>query len=206
VTAGAVFHDGLGTLESVRSALAWYPSDVWLWLLACGWRRVGQEEAFVGRAAEIGDTLGSRIVIGRLVRELMRLTFLIERRYAPYSKWLGSAFRRLEAAEALAAPLRAAIDGNEDGLVAAVEEVARRHNALGLTDEVEPTVRLFHTRPFRVIGGDRFAEACLARVGDPWLRSLPLVGSVDQAADSTDILSYPRRARRLRSLYVSDEP
>ncbi len=130
---------------------------------------------------------------------------MIERRYAPYSKWLGSAFRRLEAAATLEAPLRAALDGDEDGLVEALEDVARRHNALGLTRAVEPAARLFHERPFRVIGGDRFADACRERIRDPWLRSLPLVGSVDQAADSTDVLAYPLRARRLRDLYVPDE-
>jgi len=205
VTAGAVFHDGLGRLEAARRSLAWYPEDVWLWLLACGWRRIGQEEAFVGRAAEVGDALGARIVTARLVRELMRLAFLIERRYAPYSKWLGSAFRRLDAAATREAPLRAALDGDEDGLVEALEDVARRHNALGLTSAVEPAARLFHERPFRVIGGDRFADACRERIRDPWLRSLPLLGSVDQAADSTDVLAYPLRARRLRDLYVPDE-
>jgi hypothetical protein len=204
VTAGAVFHDGLGELEAARSSLAWYPTDVWLWLLACAWRRIAQEEAFVGRAAEVGDLLGSRVVVARLVRELMRLAFLIERRYAPYSKWLGSAFSRLEAAASLEAPLRSALDGDEEGLLAGLEDLARRHIGLGLTPSVEPTVRLFHSRPFRVIGADRFADACRERIRDPWLRSLPLVGSVDQIVDSTDVLSYPQRARRLRGLYAPE--
>jgi hypothetical protein len=92
LTAGAVFHDDLGELAAVREALAWYPDQVWLWLLACQWRRIDQEEPFVGRTAEVGDDLGSRVVAARLVRDLMRLSFLLERRYAPYSKWLGSAF------------------------------------------------------------------------------------------------------------------
>lgn len=61
VTTGAVFHDGLGELDAVRRSLAWYPRDVWLWLLACGWRRIAQEEAFVGRTREADDELGSRI-------------------------------------------------------------------------------------------------------------------------------------------------
>jgi hypothetical protein len=204
VTAGAVFHDRVGELEAARRRLAWYPRDVWLWLLACAWRRLEHEEAFVARAAEVGDTLGSRLIAGRQVRELMRLAFLLERRYAPYSKWLGSAFRQLDAASTLEAPLLAALGGGEDGLVAAFEDVARRHNALGLTRELEPTVRRFHGRPFRVIGAERFADACRERIEDPWLCSLPLVGSVDQATDSTEILTHPQRARRLRNLYRSD--
>ncbi|HSP71545.1 MAG TPA: hypothetical protein VLN26_04200, partial [Gaiellaceae bacterium] len=83
----------------------------------------------------------------------------------------------------------------EEALVAVVEELARRHNALGLTRAVEPTVRLFHTRPFRVLGSHRFVDACLERVTDPWLRSRPLIGGADQWIDSTDALGDPRLAR-----------
>jgi hypothetical protein len=34
VTTGAVFHDGLGELGPLRSRLAYYPTDVWLFILA----------------------------------------------------------------------------------------------------------------------------------------------------------------------------
>jgi hypothetical protein len=76
VTAGAVFHDGLGELEPLRAALAWYPPDVWRYVLACQWRRVAQEEAFVGRTGEVGDELASAVVTARLVRDLVRLALL----------------------------------------------------------------------------------------------------------------------------------
>ena len=49
-----------------------------------------------------------------------------------------------------------------------------------------------------------FVEACLAHVTDPWLRSLPLVGSVDQVADSTDLLSVAGRADHLLALYEGE--
>jgi hypothetical protein len=208
LTAGAVFHDDLGELAAVREAVAWYPDQVWLWLLACPWRRIDQEEPFVGRAAEVGDQLGSRVVATRLVRDLMRLSFLLERRYAPYSKWLGSAFAKLDSHAEIGAAFVDALaaedyDQREAALVAAVEALATRHNALGLTSPVDATVRLFHGRPFRVLGSGRFVDACLARVTDPWLKSLPLVGAIDQFADSTDVLSSPRRFRELGNIYTS---
>jgi hypothetical protein len=209
VARGAVFHDGLGELEPLRRSIEWYPHEVWLWLLACQWRRLDQEEPFVGRAAEVGDELGSRLLAARLIRDLMRLCFLLERRYAPYSKWLGSAFARLDAAREMTPALErvaAATDfaTREEALVEAVERVAARHNALGVTEPVEPTVRLFYDRPFRVLGSRRFVDACLAEVSDSWLRSLPLVGSIDQLADSTDVLSHPPVARRLRHAIYDD--
>jgi hypothetical protein len=206
VTAGPVFRDGLGELASLREALAWYPGEVWLWLLACAWRRLDQEEPFVGRTAEVGDDLGSRILAARLARDVIRLCFLLERRYAPYSKWLGTAFRRLPVADRVGPPLERALaaDGyaaREQGLVEAVTHAAARHNELGVTEPVDPSVRLFHGRPFRVLGSGRFVEACLAAVADPFLRSLPLVGGVDQWVDSTDVLSAPAVARRTASVY-----
>ena len=79
-------------------------------------------------------------------------------------------------------------EAREAALVFAVEELATRHNALGITESVDPSVRLFHSLPFRVLGSSRFVEACLDRVHDPWLRSLPLIGGVDQISDSTDAL------------------
>ena len=209
VTAGEVFHDDLGALTDVRERLTWYPDDVWRYLLGCAWRRIAQEEAFVGRAAEVGDELGSRIVAARLARDVMRLCFLLERRYAPYSKWIGSAFARLDAAHEVRPALERALsaDGYEEreaGLVAAYEGLAGRFNALGVVATVEgPTVRTFHSRPFLVLMADRFADACFAALEDPWLRSLPPIGGVDQYLDSTDAL-YPERARRTGGMLTAE--
>ncbi len=98
LTHGAVFHDDLAVLVPMRAALEWYPDHLWRALLAAQWGRIGQEEAFPGRCAEAGDDLGSRIITSRLVRDLMLLCFLMERSYAPYSKWLGTAFAQLDCA------------------------------------------------------------------------------------------------------------
>jgi hypothetical protein len=208
LTAGAVFHDDLGELAAMREALAWYPDQVWLWLLACQWRRIDQEEPFVGRTAEVGDDLGSHVIAARLIRDLMRLSFLLERRYAPYSKWLGSAFAELDAHAEIGTALEDGLaaedyEQREAALVTAVEALATRHNALGITEPIDTTVRLFHGRPFRVLGSGRFVDACLARVTDPWLKSLPPVGAIDQFADSTDVLSDPQCFRELGDIYAS---
>jgi uncharacterized protein DUF4037 len=206
VVAGAVFADPQGELERVRASLAWYPEQVWRWLLACQWTKISQEEAFVGRSADAGDDLGSAVLAGRIVRELMRLAFLQERRYAPYNKWLGTAFSRLPHAGDLAPSLRKALTATgyaerEAALVTAYERLARAQNALALHDPVDATTRNYHTRPFRVLHADRFAGALAATVADPVLAALPQVGSVDQWIDSTDVLSASGRTRELRWFY-----
>src|SRR3712207_8933590 len=108
MTAGAVFHDDLD-LERVRQRLAYYPRDVWLYLMLAGWWRVHPEVNLVGRAGYVGDELGSSVIGSEIVSGLMRLSFLIERRYAPYSKWFGTAFSELPIAGRLAEPLGRAL-------------------------------------------------------------------------------------------------
>jgi hypothetical protein len=198
-TGGAVFEDTTGELTRARERLRWYPDDVWLYLLGCQWRRIDQEEPFVGRAGEVGDDLGSTVIAARLVRDVMRLCFLIERRHAPYAKWFGTAFARLDCAPTLTPMLRAALSATgwqarEAALVPAYERVAAMFNALGVTEPQEPAVRPFYDRPFRVLGSGRFVDACMARTP---LRRLGYAGSIDQFADSTDVLSSAGTARRL---------
>jgi hypothetical protein len=205
-TAGPVLNDPRGELGRMREALAWYPDDVWLWLLACQWRRIDQEEPFVGRTAEVGDELGSRILAARLARDAKRLCFLLERRYAPYAKWLGSAFRRLDAYATVGPSLEAALAADayperEEALIEAMTALARRHNAAGITEPVDESPGWFHSRPFRVLGSARFVDACLERVTDERLRALPLVGGIDQWVDSTDVLSEPRVLEALAASY-----
>ena len=162
-----MFEDGPGELTRAREQLAWYPDDVWRYVLACQWSRLAQEEAFVGRCGQVGDELGSAVVAARLVRELMRLCFLIEREYAPYSKWLGTAFARLLCAPALLPSLQGALAATdwhtrEGHLAKAFETVAACFNTLRLVDPLDTTVRPFFQRPFLVLDSNRFAAACLA--------------------------------------------
>jgi hypothetical protein len=208
---GAVFHDGPGELTGARARLAWYPRDVWLYVLACQWQRIGQEEAFPGRCAEAGDELGSAVVTARLARDLMRLCLLMHRRYPPYGKWLGTACGRLPGAGELTAALAGAVtaagwEAREQRLCAAYEAAAALHNRLGFTAPLETGVRRFHDRPYLVIDAGRFAAALRAAVTDPRLRLLPLTGAVDQFTDSTDAAGDLNLTRSLVSSAIGGWP
>ena len=85
VTSGRVFRDHLG-LGKIRARLSWYPHDIWLYILASAWKRISQEEHLMGRAGSVGDQNSSVIIGSRLVRDIMRLAFLMERKYPPYAK------------------------------------------------------------------------------------------------------------------------
>ena len=169
-TAGAVHHDDLG-LQDVRDRFAYYPRDVWLYLLAAGWWRVHPEANLLGRAGFVGDELGSALIGSRLVDDLMRLCFLMERQYAPYSKWFGTAFSRLACAPELSTDLWNALAARtwperEAALLSAYEQVAALHNALRVTPPVATEVEQMWDRPFKVLWGN-FPGALHAEIQDP---------------------------------------
>jgi len=210
ITAGAVYHDGLEELTPLRERLEWYPHEVWLYMLASQWIRLGQEEAFPGRCNEGGDEVGSRINAARLVRDVIRMCFLLERRYAPYGKWLGTAFARLNCAREVGPFLRAALaddswPNRERHLCAAYGAIARMHNAMGIFAPLDSGTMSFHQRPYRVLGAGRFAKAVSDEIRDPQLRriyeNVGPIGSVDQFADSTDLLMRSDLRTRLRVLF-----
>lgn len=213
LTRGAVYHAGLGEVPILRRTLAWYPDDIWLYLLASGWTRIAQEEAFVGRAGDVKDELGSRLIAARLVRDLMQLCFLMERQYAPYSKWFGTAFTALACSADLTPILDSVLTAGdwhtrEHHLSAAYERVAEMHNALSITDPLPVAVSSFHERPYNVIHAARFAHALSERINDQAVRCLAQaypIGSIDQFSDSSDLREITALRGRLKRLYVETE-
>ncbi|MFC4072276.1 DUF4037 domain-containing protein [Actinoplanes subglobosus] len=200
---GAVFHDGIGDLTALRERLRWYPDDVWRQVLAAQWARIGQEEAFVGRAAETGDDLGSRIVAARLARDVMRLVLLLARRFPPYSKWLGKAFTALPEAAGIAAALHDALAAGDAGrrqasLCAAYEMAGDWQNRLGIAESVDATRRPYFDRPFPVIDAGRFVRALTG--GGP-----AGIGGIDQFSDCTDVLEHPDLTRKIMRTVVHSD-
>ena len=201
VTGGEVFADDSGELDRLRRRLAWYPDDVWRHVVAVDWTRLGQELPFVGRTAERGDDLGSRVIAARLVDVAMHLGHLLERRWPPYAKWVGSSFRSLPRAGSAQRPLTEALSAagwrdREAGLVRGIRilnEVQRDSGLPALDDPVEP----FWDRPYAGVSSD-VVPALEASISDPLVRALPRgVGSAEQWSHNVDVLVHAER-RRLR--------
>ena len=208
ISAGKIFHDDLG-LEVIRDRFRWYPHDVWLYILASGWARIGQEEHLMGRAGYTGDEIGSAIIASRLVRDIMRLAFHMERTHPPYPKWFGRAFAQLNCASTLQ-PILLSIQhattwmDRNTNLARAYNRLAEIHNALNITPTLPSKPSPFWTRPFTVIWGDRFADAIIKTITDPSIKSIAqkrLIGNIDLITDNTDLLQDPVRRRKLLMLY-----
>lgn len=208
LTAGAVFHDEVG-VAALRARLAWYPHDVWLYLLAAGWNRISQEDHLMGRAGSVGDEVGSSLIASRLVRDAMQLCFLMERQYAPYAKWFGTAFRKLSCAPALLPLLHdvqraPSWQEREAVLTDLYERLARMHDGLGITSTVAAPVAPFFTRPFRVLNSGAIITALRAELRDPVVMRIAttrLIGNIDQFSDSTGLREDVTRRATLMGLY-----
>jgi hypothetical protein len=118
----------------------------------------------------------------------MQLCFLMERQYAPYAKWFGSAFAQLAIAPQLTPHLTAALQSE-------TWQERDRHFAA------------IYRLPFTVLPeGLRWRVVCDAiideRVRRLARRQHQLVGSISQWADSTDVLDAPAWWTRLRRVYL----
>ena len=203
VTSGKIYHDDLG-LAAVLKKFSYYPKDIWLYILSCQWTKISQEETFVGRCGDVGDDLGSQIVAARIVRELMKLSFILEKRYVPYSKWFGTDFARLQLAHDLSPILRNVLvseswKDREKWLSKALAKVAAMHNALKITKAMPTKVSHFYDRPYLVMHAEKFAEEVRRQITNKEVKSIKTnIGSVDQFTDSTDVLSDPIIFKKLK--------
>ncbi len=156
----------------------------------------------------MGDELGSKLIAGDLVKELMQLCFLFEKTYFPYSKWFGTAFSRLKCAGELTPIFSRVLNSSswqerESNLSQAYVIVGNTHNSLGITKPVEVGVSNYFGRPYLVIHADRFAAAAIDAIQDKKLKAVkPLIGSVDQFIDNVDFLSNPGLCRKTGDFFM----
>jgi hypothetical protein len=207
VTSGRVFYDGLGELERARELLTYYPRDVWYYMLAAQWLKIFEEQAFIGRCGQVGDDLGAAVIATRQIDNLIKLCFLIERNYEPYSKWLGTAFSKLESAVELAPIFMEVLDAagwkeKERKLAEVYPLVIRRFNGLGIVEPMSEVVSLYFSRPMLTIQDESPVKNLLGAIEDERVRNIGhTLGSVNQALEASAPLDDPVLVERLKTLY-----
>ena len=200
ITGGAVFRDDQGHLTALRSRLAYFPRDVWLYKLAAQWGRIVEERAYVGRTADVGDEIGSRVIAARMVGNIMRLAMLIERRYAPYPKWFGSAFAGVSIAGELSPLLARAMSTEnwqerEATLLDACCLLAQLQLDRQIPGAITPKVSSLHARPYRFVDSVEIAESLRGAIVDEDLRRLREFGAADQFIVANFVLAVPAFSR-----------
>lgn len=132
----------------------------------------------------------------------------MECKYAPYSKWFGTAFGRLACAKELNPIFMRMLQAQEwrarqEFLVQAYEIVARMHNALGITMPLKEAAAQYHGRPYLVAGDVRYAQELRKSLTSEEVKNLKQgLGSVNQFVDSNDQLNDLDLQKELKKLYT----
>jgi hypothetical protein len=140
-TAGVVYRDDVGELTRAREQLEYYPDNVLRFLLTCEWNAVGGDWFPIGRIGSRGDRLGLRIQAAQVSQRLMRIAFMVCKRYFTYRKWFGTLFRELPLAGALEPILMELMEGKdwqkvEEKIGQAASILLRQQNELGIAPEI----------------------------------------------------------------------
>ena len=205
LTAGRIFVDSLG-IQDKLDKLRFYPEEVRLFLIASNWSLIVQEQAFVRRCFDVGDDTGSALVCGRIADRLMRLAFLYSGKYAPYSKWFGTAFSRLPIDEQIKNSLHesvtaASVEQRESSLLAAQKGLADLHNETGLTEFVDVQIGNYLSRNIKVIHADKLVEATMKKLSGTVFEHFPLIGSVSSVPNFTSLFDDTKRQGNIKALY-----
>ncbi|MDP6111471.1 MAG: DUF4037 domain-containing protein [Planctomycetota bacterium] len=96
-TNGEVWHDPGGRLTQRREGFGYFPEIIWKKKVA-DWCMflTGRDAAYnVNRCYRREDWASATMFLGQAVKRAMELGFLLNRQYAPYTKWLHRLFVRL---------------------------------------------------------------------------------------------------------------
>ncbi len=209
LNSGKIFKDDLNLSERLLP-FKYYPEDVWRYLLASNWSLIGEEQAFTKRCSDVGDELGSRLVCARICERLIRLCFLYKKQYAPYSKWFGTGFKKLDIDPKIKELINEAICANdiktrENALVKAQSELAKLHNELNVTGPVNTEIEKYFTRDILVVFVDDIAGAISETILDKELKNIPLIGALSEISNFTTLTYEPINYQNIKALYRKNE-
>ena len=157
------------------------------------------------KSAKSEFKLLSRIEASRLVRLLIKMAFILKRRYVPYSKWLTIVFQQLPIAKKLY-PLLLDImketegENREQKLCEAYLLILEEQNKLKISPEIEGKMKPFFTRPIMVVNVDDIIIE-LEKIIEPPLKDLKQLGSIDQFIDCTDIQCSYKLAKNTKEFF-----
>lgn len=96
-TNGAVFEDRSGAFSRMREGLlSYYPEDVRIKKIAARMARISRAGQYnYMRAMRRGERVAAELFLQEFIRESMQLVYLLNRRYAPFDKWIHRGMKSL---------------------------------------------------------------------------------------------------------------
>lgn len=97
VTNGKVFEDHLGKFSAVRDGLLqYYPRAVWIRRLVQALAKAAQAGQYnYARAMKRGERIAAELSLAEFIRESMQAVYLLNRKYAPFYKWMHRGLQEL---------------------------------------------------------------------------------------------------------------
>lgn len=136
VTSGRVFCDPLDDFSRIRRGLlGFYPDDVRLAKIAARCMTAGQSGQYnLPRSIQRGEAFAARYAETKFCADIMSLVYLLNRRYAPYYKWLHRGLAALPR-------LGAAVSGLVSAMMAAAGAAEKAEAAAALCAAVIADLR-----------------------------------------------------------------
>ena len=105
-TNGRVFDDPLGAFSAIRTALATYPEDVRVKKIAAHAALMAQSGQYnYARSMRRGETVAAELALRAFMQSAISIVYLLNRRYAPYYKWMFRGMKNLPVLAPKVAPL-----------------------------------------------------------------------------------------------------
>lgn len=94
---GKIFEDRNGKFSRIREELLhYYPHTVWIRRLVQSLAKAAQAGQYnYARAMKRGERIAAELALSEFVRESMKTVYLLNRRYAPYDKWMRRGMKQL---------------------------------------------------------------------------------------------------------------
>lgn len=204
-TSGKIFHDGTGQLKDAREKLSYFPENVWRFKILAEWQKISQLMAFGGRTGSRGDSIGSILINSRIIGYIMRLAFLLEKKYIPYEKWFGLAFKELNIAQKLEPLLKKCLEEKNwrkrgELLCESYLLILDLQKSLNLTPKLELSPIPFFSRDILIIDVNKIIEVLKKTIKHPLSQLKYPIGSIDQFMENANHLDT-KTLDNMRSLY-----
>lgn len=214
-TRGTIFVDPVGDITSYREKLAYFPESVWKYRLSYIFESLAWELDLISLCGERGDILSMRLNTALTVERIMKLAFLLYRKYCPgYKKWLQREFAELPGSHQVEALLDKALDADHYGEIVnylnkALAWLYPTLRQLDIAPELPVELPQKNYRGQIVPDTQKVARGLLESISGP-LGQLKLhgavYGAVDQWLTNEDILLSPEHVNSLLPVYHSTEP
>ncbi len=207
LTSGEIFFDGFGELTKLRKIYSnYYPDNVWKYRLAYTWQSLGWDIDLIGLCNDRGDILSARYSLSETISRIIKITFLLNKRYAPsYAKWIHREFYKLPYLSKEIGPIVENCYMEKDlklatkKLLKICNMLIEYENSLENLPKLKNQIDIF-SRGYSDINFQYIAEQIYETI-DGQLKNLPIDGALDQWISNQDFLLDANKMKVLSIIY-----